>query len=106
MLNGEGDGLGLLGYMTQSKGRAAGESMAMELPATRDQSGTSNKGVLSGSCMLPLEDFLVWESRITWEHWLRRVQHERDRVRAFLGVRLPPQNVMAERLTEEEQAWY
>ena len=79
--------------------------MVVELPAARNLSGMSYEGILA-RFWLPLEDFLVWESRITWEHWLRRVQHERDRVRAFLGVRLPPQNVMAERLTEEEQAWY
>jgi len=34
------------------------------------------------------------------------VQHEWDRAQAFLEMRLQPQNVMAERLTEEEQAWY
>ena len=56
--------------------------------------------------MLPLKDFLVQDTWITWEHELRRVQHEQDSAWAFLEMRLPPQNVMAERLTKEEQAWY
>jgi len=80
--------------------------MSMELPAARDLSGTSDEGILVRFCMLPLEDFLVQDSWITWEHELRRVQHEQDRVQAFLEMRLLPQNVMAERLTKEEQAWY
>ena len=80
--------------------------MAVELPTARDPSRTSYEGILAGFCMLPLEDFLVWDSWITWEHGLRRAQHKQDRARAFLEMRLWPQNVMAERLTEEEQAWY
>ena len=62
--------------------------------------------VLDGFCLLPLEDFLVWDSWITWEQELRQVQHEQDKLLAFLAMRLPPQLVMAERLTKEEQAWY
>ena len=80
--------------------------MAVELPAARDPSGMSDEGILARFCMLPLEDFLVWDSWIAWEHELRRVQHKWDRAQAFLEMRLQPQNVMAERLTEEEQAWY
>ena len=56
--------------------------------------------------MLPREDFLVWDSWIAWEQELRQAQHKRDKSLAFLVMRLPPQLVMAERLTEEEQAWY
>jgi len=80
--------------------------MAMEPPAMRNPSGTSDEEVLARFCMLPIEDFLVQDSWIAWEHELRRVQHEWDKVWAFLGMRLPPQYVMAERLTEEEQAQY
>jgi len=56
--------------------------------------------------LLTLEDFLVQDSWIAWEQELRQVQHEQDKLLAFLAMRLPPQLVMAERLTKEEQAQY
>ena len=61
---------------------------------------------LGGFCLLTLEDFLVQDSWIAWEQELRQAQHERDKSLAFLEMRLPSQLVMAERLTEEEKAWY
>ena len=57
-----------------SKGQAAGEAMAVEPPAARDPSRTSDEGILARFCMLPLKDFLLWDSWITWEHELRRAQ--------------------------------
>jgi len=57
-------------------------------------------------CLLTLKDFLVLDSWIAWEQELRQVQHEQDKLQAFLAMRLPPRLMMAERLTEEEQAQY
>jgi len=65
--------------------------MAMELPTVRDLSRRSNEEVPARFCMLSLEDFLERDSWITWEHELRRAQHEWDKVQACLGMRLPPQ---------------
>ena len=55
-----------------------------------------------GFCLLPLEDFLVWDSWIAWEQELRQAQHEWDKSPAFLAMRLLPQLVMAESLTKEQ----
>jgi len=49
---------------------------------------------------------VVQDSWIAWEQELRWAQHEQDKSLVFLEMRLPPQLVMAERLTKEEQAWY
>src|SRR5882724_2004995 len=71
-----------------------------------DPSGTAGEEVLDSFCLLPLKDFLVWDSWIAWEQELRWAQHEQDKLLVFLAMRLPPQLVMGEKLTEEEQAWY
>jgi len=62
--------------------------------------------VPDGFCLLLLEDFLVWDSWIAWEQELRWAWHEQDKLLAFLAMRLPHQFVLADRLTEKEQAWY
>ena len=56
--------------------------------------------------LLPLEDFLVWDSWISWEQELRWAQHEWEKLLVFLEMRLPSQLVMAEKLTKEDQAQY
>jgi len=76
----------------------------MEPPAVGELSGTAGEEVPGGFCLLPFQDFLVWDSWIAWEQELRWAQHEWDKSLAFLAMRLPPQLMMAEQLTMEEQA--
>jgi len=49
---------------------------ALEPPTMGDPSGTTGEEVPDGFCLLPLEDFLVRDSWITWEQELRWAQHE------------------------------
>jgi len=95
---------GLPEYKTSSEGRTVAK--AMELPTASDPSGTAGEGVPDGFCLLPLEDFLVRDSWITWEQELRWAQHKWDKLLASLAMRLLPKLMMAEQLTVEEQAWY
>ena len=90
---------GLLEYETSSEGRTMAK--AMELPAVMDPSGTAGEEVPDGFCLLALKDFLVWDSWITWEQELRQAQHERDKLLAFLEMRLPPKLVMEEQFVKD-----
>ena len=91
-------------YETSSGGRTVAK--AMELVTEVKLTGTAGEEIPDGFCLLSLEDFLVRDSWIAWEQELRRARHKRDKSLAFLAMRLPHQFVMAEMLTEEEQARY
>jgi len=78
----------------------------MEPVTVAEPTKTSGEEVLDSFCLLSLEDFLVRDSWIAWEQELRWAWHEWDKSLAFLVMRLPHQFVMAEMLTEEEQARY
>ena len=76
------------------------------LPEYETSSGGHGEEIPDGFCLLPLEDFLVRDSWIAWEQELRWAGHEHEKSLTFLAMRLPPQLVMAEKLTQEEQAQY
>src|SRR5882724_10418223 len=78
----------------------------MEPVTVAEPTEKSGEEVLDSFCLLSLEDFLVRDSWIAWEQELRWARHEWDKSLAFLAMRLPHQFVMAEMLTEEEQARY
>ena len=71
-----------------------------------DFSGMPEEEVPPGFCLLTLEDFLIWDNWIAWEQELRCVQHDQDKLRAFLAMKLLLQLMMAKKITDEEQAWY
>jgi len=78
----------------------------MKLATAVEPYRTAGEEVPDGFCLLSLKDFLVQDSWIAWEQELRWAWHEWDKSLAFLVMRLPPQLVMAEKLTEEKQARY
>jgi len=91
-------------YETSSRGQTVAK--AMEPVTEAEPMGTAGEEIPDSFCLLSLKDFLVWDSWIAWEQELRRARHEQDKSLAFLAMRLPHQFVMAEMLTEEEQARY